>query len=529
MLITVDICVRWFMQTRYVWLLALAGIALSSISIAQNKIDPNGYNVFYYDNGNISSEGMMRDGKPDGYWKTYYPDKLIKSEGNRKNFDLDSTWLFYDKVGNIAIEINYKSGLKSGLKKRYNDQGLLMAEENYSSNKRDKISKYYFEDGSIHLITNYEMDFKQGKSIEYGKEGYIISIRKYENDFMVDQELINRRDTRGLKTGVWKQFHHNGFVKLEGKYVKDKRHSFYREYSADGKLLNTYKYEHGELVENAVEFTDIKIDREYYPGAKVRSEMTLVNGVANGVYREYNIQGDVTAAKIYSQGHVTGEGIISKKGLKQFDWKEYYVLSMLNDSSEVLRATGDYKDNVKVGEWIFYHESGAIEQRGSYKNGKPTGNWKWFYESGNILREEVFIKGKENGLMVEYSDSGSVIIKGELVGGLKEGKWIYEMGDHREVGEYIDDKKHGIWQYFFNNGGLNFEGEFVDGDSNGIHKYYYENGKLMEEKSYIMGVKDGSWKKYDKEGNLSLVSVYEGGIEVKIDGVKVKLEADTDD
>ena len=44
----------------------------------------------------------------------------------------------------------------------------------------------------------------------------------------------------------------------------------------------------------------------------------------------------------------------------------------------------------------------------------------------------------------------------------------------------------------------------------------------MEEQSYIMGVKDGSWKRYDKEGNVSLVSIYESGVEVKIDGVKIK-------
>ena len=42
------------------------------ILIAQpNKVNPNGYNVFYYDNGKISSEGNMRIGKPDGFWKTY--------------------------------------------------------------------------------------------------------------------------------------------------------------------------------------------------------------------------------------------------------------------------------------------------------------------------------------------------------------------------------------------------------------------------------------------------------------------------
>ena len=41
-------------------------------------IDPNGYNVFYYANGNKSSEGTMVNGKPDGYWKTYYSNTILK-------------------------------------------------------------------------------------------------------------------------------------------------------------------------------------------------------------------------------------------------------------------------------------------------------------------------------------------------------------------------------------------------------------------------------------------------------------------
>jgi antitoxin component YwqK of YwqJK toxin-antitoxin module len=88
---------------------------------AQNTVTPNGKNVFKYPNGNIASEGTMRDGKPDGYWKTYYENNILKSEGNRKDFDLDSTWKFYDEKGKLTLEINYKKGKKSGLRKSYRE------------------------------------------------------------------------------------------------------------------------------------------------------------------------------------------------------------------------------------------------------------------------------------------------------------------------------------------------------------------------------------------------------------------------
>ena len=69
--------------------------------------NPNGYNKFFHENGVISSEGYMRDGKPDGYWKNYHKNGKIKIEGNRKNFVLDSIWKFYDDKARIQKTVNY--------------------------------------------------------------------------------------------------------------------------------------------------------------------------------------------------------------------------------------------------------------------------------------------------------------------------------------------------------------------------------------------------------------------------------------
>ena len=79
------------------------------------QVTKNGYNKFYYENGKISSEGTMREGKPDGYWKNYYDNGKLKIEGNRKNFQLDSTWKFYDVKGRLTKAINYKEGKKMAL------------------------------------------------------------------------------------------------------------------------------------------------------------------------------------------------------------------------------------------------------------------------------------------------------------------------------------------------------------------------------------------------------------------------------
>jgi uncharacterized protein len=71
------------------------------------NVNPNGYNIFYYDNGTKSSEGKMVNGKPDGYWKSYFTTGILKNEGNRKNFELDSIWNFYNEKGKLVKTISY--------------------------------------------------------------------------------------------------------------------------------------------------------------------------------------------------------------------------------------------------------------------------------------------------------------------------------------------------------------------------------------------------------------------------------------
>ena len=67
---------------------ALLLLLLPLLSLAQ--LPKDGPVKYYYPNGNVSSEGTLRNGKPDGYWKSYSESGRIKSEGNRVDFKLDS-------------------------------------------------------------------------------------------------------------------------------------------------------------------------------------------------------------------------------------------------------------------------------------------------------------------------------------------------------------------------------------------------------------------------------------------------------
>ena len=99
-----------------VFILVLCHIEVSG----QGEETENGFVQIFYPNGQVSSEGIMRDGKPDGFWRTYYVTGVIKSEGKRTNFLLDSIWNFYNQAGELTEQISYKIGEKSGYSNTYN-------------------------------------------------------------------------------------------------------------------------------------------------------------------------------------------------------------------------------------------------------------------------------------------------------------------------------------------------------------------------------------------------------------------------
>jgi antitoxin component YwqK of YwqJK toxin-antitoxin module len=487
-------------------------------------VNLNGYNKFYYDNGKISSEGTMRDGKPDGYWKTYSINGTIKSEGNRKDFKLDSVWKFYSEQGKLAFEFNYKEGKKNGLKNTYDTKdGKLTMSENFVNDIKDGQTTLYYKDGKVKETIPFVAGREDGQGFEYDADGTIITLSQYKMGFTEKTEIINRKDKNGWKQGLWKEFYPNGMVKTEVTYLDDKMSGYLKEYSLKGSLVNTTKYINGVIQKDAPELAKLDVKTAYYEDGSVRYTATYRNGVAEGIQREFSPEGKVINAKVYVDGILTGEGIIDTVGRKQGDWKEYYP-------NGALKSKGTYLNGKRVDEWSFYFANEKLEQKGKYdKKGRAQGPWKWYYESGNILREENYRNDLQDGLMIEYSDSGKVITKGEYLDGLKEGPWVLEVQDYREEGTYKADRRDGEWKHYYtDNNKLRFVGKFVDGTPDGLQQFYYPDGKLKQKGKFVGGLKDGNWEFYDEDGFLFLTILYKNDIELRFDGIKVTPETVTD-
>ncbi len=484
---------------------------------------------FFYPNGQVSSEGIMIDGKPDAYWRTYYVTGIIKSEGKRTNFLLDSIWNFYNQAGELTQQISYKLGVKSGYANTFifdnpqnPGQATLISRELYIMGKKEGKSFYYHPTGELKLIVFYKNGKKQGLSREFSKDSTLVTVVQYKDNYVIDKERVNRVDEEGKRQGTYREYYENGKIKKEEHYLDDELHGYYREFNGKGELVMAMRYERGKMMEEIDEDMKELLDMKSTYDQQGRLIFTggYKEGVPVGIHRFYDTTGVVENAYLYNElGQKVSEGIIDEQGKREGSWTDFYP-------SGKIRAKGTYVNSKRSGTWTYFFPNGGIEQKGKFERDRYRGIWNWFYPNGNIWREESYFNGREDGTFVEYDPEGKILTRGNYIGGEKEGEWLYQVGDHEERGSYQIGLREGDWKYYYPNGKLKYEGTYLQGNPDKRHKYYYPDGTLKEEKYYELGIREKNWKKYDKSGNLVLTITYKNNEEIRINGVKIRLPED---
>ena len=515
---------------------------LTKQSLFSQITNPNGYNTFYYDNGAKSSEGIMRDGKADGYWKNYYKNGKLKIEGNRKNFLLDSIWKFYSERGKITKAVNYNEGKKNGYTLTYDTNQRVSSKEAFINDIKQGNSFSYYPSGKTKQVTPYLKGKPDGYAYEYSQDSIIISIFKYQGGILASVERLNRKDEQGKKQGVFKDFYDDGKLKEEKKYKDDVIDGYVKTYDNKGNLKNTEKFNNGNLVKNAPELAKLDVFHEFYEDGTMKYEGGYINGMPVGTHYHYKqkmfcdslaISRDDTtdvmikkyvcrnravpdSAITFNEGIKVEYGAVDSMRNKIGVWSEYH-------NTGEFRGKGLYANDKRIGDWIFYYPTGQIEQKGRYdKKGRAQGDWKWYYENGAVLRQEVYIDNLRNGTMTEFTEDGKVLTKGEYEDDMKEGLWIYETPEYKEIGKYVNDKPDSLWKrYYMPKEKLRFEGRFLNGDEDGKHTWYFQDGRIMTDGNYIGGMKQGEWKFYYDNGFNYLTITYENDIETKFQGIKV--------
>ncbi len=495
----------------------------------KNKINPNGYNIFYYPNGFKASEGYMKDGKPDGYWITYYVNGKKKSEGNRKNFLLDSIWIFYNELGDTTEKISYLYGKKNGWYIKYYTRldsdaigNIPKSKELYVDDKKQGKAYYYYPNGKLHYIIPYKDNYKYGTGYEYDTSGRLIAINEYRYNNLVEHRAVNRYNQNGQKQGVWLELYPDGKIKSEITYNNGMPDGVYKEYTPLGTVKKIEIYRNGKLISQSnklnLKTADIQVIEEKYPNGKTKFFKTFRDSIPIGMHKYYAENGKLIKAIWYSDyGEKKGEGLIDSLGKKIGKWILYY------NTGEKF-AEGYYKNDLPDSLWIFYYRNGSIMQKGKYIEGYPVGKWIMYYPNGKVLKKEFYSSdGLTEGDYYEFSPEGDTIVKGKYENGKKTGLWYYKIGDEYSTGKYTNGLKDGVWlTYYMPDMQIKCKKKYILGSLNGKFKCFYKNGKLKVIGYYIDNKKSKKWYFYNPDGTLGYTITYKNDNIIKINDLPIK-------
>ena len=147
------------------------------------------------------------------------------------------------------------------------------------------------------------------------------------------------------------------------------------------------------------------------------------------------------------------------------------------------------------------------------QNNLKQGRWVEM-NNGVKIQEGNYIDNKKQGIWLKYYPKGIVAHKANYIGGRPEGKmcFYYESGEILEEGTWNNDRWVGEFKFYHKNGNLSYLWTYNEnGKRTGEQKYYYESGKLKIKGNWKDGIKEGEVKEYYPDGSIWVIKDYQKG------------------
>ncbi len=364
----------------------------------------SGYKTYYYESGNIMSEGELKHNTEIGEWTYYYESGTRQSVGFYKNGLPDSLWTWYDETGAVARIGMYRNGIEDGIWKSYYQNGQLSDSGLYVSGRMQGEWKYWYEGGTLYQIGSFHMNQQNGTWITYYENGQLWS----------KGEMY-----MGSPKGDWIDYYENGQVnsttivdeegilKIVDSYNKDGTQQVkngsgvYKLYTEDRQLIESGNIENG--LRSGSWST-------YYDNGNKKEALAYVNGTAqiisfwnlDGEQTVFNGQGTVLyyypdSESIYESGEV-------EDGRREGIWNTYYP------ETNAVYQTINYENGELNGKYIIYYESGSVYTAGFMKDGLKDGKWEWYFENGILSSEVNFVDDLKHGEQRIWSETGELLI-----------------------------------------------------------------------------------------------------------------------
>ena len=166
-------------------------------------------------------------------------------------------------------------------------------------------------------------------------------------------------------------------------------------------------------------------------------------------------------------------------------------------NGDVLNQVDD--QGLKQGHWIIK----------GYMSEKPN------FAANNTVEEGEYLNNKKEGVWKHYWPNGNKKSEIKYHYNRPQGpyKVFYNNGQLEEEGNWDRNKNIGEFRRFYDNGQPQQEFYFTDsGKRNGIQKYFHDNGQMELEVSIINGKESGVMKRYNPDGTMKQEMVLVNGV-----------------
>lgn len=174
------------------------------------------------------------------------------------------------------------------------------------------------------------------------------------------------------------------------------------------------------------------------------------------------------------------------------------LVEVRNDEGIVIERYEEGLDGSRNGTTIKYNEEGQKMEESHYKDGILHGERTIFYpESGEVNIEERYSNGEFDGTYQYFYENGQLEFIGEYENGIMKRDWkrFYENSQLREVVQFENNMENGPFIEYHENGNLKAEGSYYDGDNeHGELKLYNEAGVLERKMECDSGRCQTIWK-----------------------------------
>ncbi|MDP4282728.1 MAG: hypothetical protein Q8867_11380, partial [Bacteroidota bacterium] len=316
------------------------------------------------------------------YKKGFVVDRIRINRRDRNNLKQGKWFTFYDN-GQIHEEGTYRDDKKDGYFKEFAQNGDLISVSKYINDikqeaaeevtKLDVVQEYY-PDGKIRSVSTYRKGVPEGIRREYSPEGIVIKSLVFQAGARIGEGIIQED---GTKDGHWVEFFSDSTIKSEGNYKDGKPLGEWKYFYTDGKIEQTGKYS------NSGKLTGIW--KWFYNNGRLLREEEYLNGLRDGIHREYDEEGNETEEGEYVKGLEDGpwfsicgdymERGSYRDGLKTGKWTSWNLTKNGNVTDSTMNFTGNFIDDNPDGKHVYYWDNGKIKSEGSYIMGKKEGNW----------------------------------------------------------------------------------------------------------------------------------------------------------